>query len=429
MDYLQAKEFFDSLLRFGVRPGLGSIRRLTAELGSPQDGLKFIHVAGTNGKGSVCAELASVFRAAGYRTGLYTSPYVTDFRERFIIDGELVPQDVLARAAQKVKTAVDRLSEQGIVITEFEAITAAAFIIFSESSCDVVVLETGLGGRFDATNIIGSPLASVITSISMDHMAILGDTPAKIAREKAGIIKPGRPVVTYDCQMPEVLEVIRDRANELGSELVLVPTGYIEFLSDSITGSVIRSGGLELSVPFPGKHQAQNACLAAAAACTAGQNGFNISDSDIVKGIAAAFLPARTEIISSEPPVILDGAHNDGATKALAEVLGRYLPGRRILALMGMMKDKDTDTALKNLAGCFAYVITARPANPRSEDAAALLETARVHGFEGESAASPEAAVKRARELLPEYDALVVCGSFYLAAQVRGLLRECFPAG
>ena len=217
----EAVNYYHSLEKFGIMPGLERITLLCERLGSPHKRLKFIHTAGTNGKGSTCTALASVLHKAGYKTGLYTSPYVIDFRERIQLDMRMISPEELISCTQRVKTAIEQLNDEGVKITEFEAVTAAAFLFYYEKSCDFVVLETGLGGRFDATNIIESPLCSIITSVSMDHTGVLGDTLSEIAFEKSGIIKKGCPVITGTEQPADVLEVISSQAEKMNSPVIL----------------------------------------------------------------------------------------------------------------------------------------------------------------------------------------------------------------
>ena len=419
-----AVAFFHSLQVFGIKPGLERISSLCHLLGDVQENLSFVHVAGTNGKGSTCTEIASVLSQAGFRVGLYTSPYVIDFRERMQINGEMIPDDDLIRVTVKTQEAVLRLQEDSIVITEFEALTAAAFLWFSECRCDVVVLETGLGGRFDATNVISSPLVSVITSISMDHMAILGDSISKIAYEKCGIIKPCRPVVTTASQPKEALDVIRRVAYEKSAPL-LIADESVMFTGRTVKGyrQTADYNGLVLSIPFPGIHQLQNAALAVVALQSLREQGWKIPDEAIFRGIAEARIPARTEILYRDPVVLLDGSHNDGSTKALAEVLPSIVGSRRTVAVMGMMADKEISAALDHLLGLFDSVIAVTPSNPRALPASEFAKLVRARGVSCTVIESPVRAVDYAlHSIEPETQALVICGSLYLAADVRAYL-------
>lgn len=422
MDLNQAVAFYHSLERFGIQPGLERIRTLCRQLGDPQDSLRFVHVAGTNGKGSTCTEIASVLTQAGYRTGLYTSPYVIEFRERIRLDGEMIAPEDLIEATEKVRSAVDLLSREGVAITEFEAVTAAAFLYYAGKHCDVVVLETGLGGRFDATNIIRDPVCTVITSVSYDHVRILGNTLSEIASEKSGIIKPGRPVITTSHQDNAVLDTVSKAAAHNESELIISDPSELSVIEEDITGTDVLYQGNSLHIPFPGRHQVENAALAIKAIEILRRSGFSVTDEQLKNGLSHAVIPARIEVISKEPLVILDGSHNEGSTAALAAAIRSFLPGKRILAVMGMMADKDIETALSHLLPLFSKVIAVTPSNTRSMDAEAFCEMTRRQGVLSQAIPDPVEGVKYALEQIRDYDALIVCGSLYLASDVRPYL-------
>ena len=399
MTYRDAVHKINSLLRFGMKPGLERIQALLDRMGNPQKQLKFVHVAGTNGKGSACALLSSVLREAGYRTGLFTSPYITDFRERFQINGEEIPEETLARILGRLMPMVEEMAERGEVITEFELITALAFQWFYEEKCDVVVLEVGLGGRFDATNVIDTPLAAVIMSISLDHTAILGDTVEQIAFEKCGIVKEGGDVVLYPDQEEGVYGV-----------------------SSSIEGTVASYRDEEYQLPFLGAHQLKNAAAAFAALELLKEKGYRISQEAMQAGVAKAYIPARMEVLGRSPLVILDGAHNPGAARVLAQALEKYLPHRKIIGVMGMLKDKDSRSSLRSLASLFQALITASPKNPRALPAAELADRAREYCSQVFAEEDLSKAICLARKLAGEDGAIVICGSLYLAGEIRPLL-------
>ena len=411
--------YYHSLERFGVRPGLKSIKALCRKLGDPQKCLRCVHVAGTNGKGSTCTEIASVLTSAGYRTGLYTSPYVLEFRERIRIDGQMIPDDALSGITDVVKKAADALAAEGIIVTEFEAVTAAAFLYFFKHNCDVVVLETGLGGRFDATNVIEKPLCSVITSVSMDHTNVLGPTLEQIAYEKCGIIKRNAAVITTVTQQPSVLRKIREAASICAAELILADPSVFRLTESDIGGSDIEYRGLELRIPFSGMHQLENASLTISAIEFLKQIGYYIDDKALADGLSSARIPARTEIINRSPLVILDGCHNDGSTAALASILARFLPGKQLLAVMGMMADKDCERALSNLLPLFSKVFAVTPSNPRSMPAQEFGKLIARHGVPCDVIDDPVRGVLIAARSIEDYDGMVVCGSLYLAADVR----------
>lgn len=258
MNYEDSVKYIHSLLKFGMNLGLQRISALLNELGNPQEKLEFVHVAGTNGKGTTSTMLSSILCAAGKKTGLFTSPYVFDFCERIQINNKNIPHDDLSLVVEKVKNACDRLSAKGTEPTEFEAITAAAMLYFYEQKCDAVVLEVGLGGRYDSTNIIPCPKAAVITSISLDHTKILGDTVEKIAAEKCGIIKNGGTVITTSEQNEKALSVIKDTVKEKNGRLLIGDVSAAEILSEDIFGTEISYNGLTVKIPLVGRHQVEN---------------------------------------------------------------------------------------------------------------------------------------------------------------------------
>ncbi len=419
----EAVDFYHSLEKFGIMPGLERVTLLCERLGSPHKNLKIIHVAGTNGKGSTCTALASVLTKAGYHTGLYTSPYVIEFRERIKLDNEMISPEELCEVTEKVREAVARLHSEGVKITEFEAVTAAAFTYYAEKNCDFAVFETGLGGRFDATNIISSPLCSIITSVSLDHVNILGNTLGEIAFEKCGIIKNGCPVITGNTQPDEVLEVIKRQAAEKNAPLTVCENEFSE-VRETLGGTFVKCEAGELMIPFTGLHQLDNMSLVVSVAEILRKKGISIPDEALCKGISLARIPARTEIMSRSPLVILDGSHNDGSTKALADILKKHLYGKKILAVTGMMADKDVESSLANLLPCFTEIIAVKPSNPRSMPPEEIIAIAGKYSVKGTAVPSPEDGIKLAFEKINMFDALVVCGSLYLAGDVREKLSE-----
>lgn len=420
----EAVGFYHSLQRFGINPGLERIKALCRLLGDPQNSFRCVHVAGTNGKGSTCTEIASVLTFAGYKTGLYTSPYVLDFRERIRFCGEMISEENLACVTEKISAAVAALAAEKIFVTEFEAVTAAAFLYYKEQGCEIAVLETGLGGRYDATNIITDPLCCVITSVSLDHIKILGDTVEQIAFEKCGIIKNETSVVTSENQQASVLNVIRQTAAERRCELVVASNTQLSVKKADITGTDVKYGDLSLHIPFCGVHQIENASLALNAISILREKGYLIPDDALADGFKKASVPARTEILSDSPLVILDGSHNEGSTSALARVIAEYLSDRKILAVIGMMADKDCAANLDNLLPFFAKVIAVKPSNPRSLDPTDLCRMVSDRQIECEAVEDPREGAASALAQIENYDALIVCGSLYLAADIRPTLLE-----
>ncbi len=420
MNYEEALAKIGSFRRLGPKPGLSRIRKLLCALGNPQEGLNVIHAAGTNGKGTSCTLISSVLTEAGYRTGLYLSPHVSDFRERIQIDGKMISRDALASLADRVCPLAERMCASGDTLAEFEVITAIAFLWFAEKDCDVVVLETGMGGRFDATNVVQRPLVSLILSISLDHTQILGNTLEKIAYEKCGIIKKGCPVVCSPGEPPEALSVIRRTAEERGSPLIIADRKEMQVLSSDLAGTRLRARGRNLFLPFLGDHQIRNAAAVLSALEILRKKGWKITDEAAAAGFRKARLPARLEVMSRDPLVLIDGAHNPGGTAALGEALLKYLPGKKITAIMGMMADKDAVSSVRNLKGIFSKVIAVEPPSPRAMPAEKFAGIWRRAGISTEVSRDAVSAMKAEISLLGPGSALVLCGSLYLAGQLRG---------
>lgn len=415
MNYEDSVKYIHSLLKFGMNLGLERISALLNELGNPQEKLEFVHVAGTNGKGTTSTMLGSILCAAGKKTGLFTSPYVFDFCERIQINNKNIPHDDLSLVVEKVKNACDRLSAKGTEPTEFEAITAAAMLYFYEQKCDAVVLEVGLGGRYDSTNIIPCPKAAVITSISLDHTKILGDTVEKIAAEKCGIIKNGGTVITTSEQNENAISVIKDTVKEKNGRLLIGDVSAAEILSEDIFGTEISYNGLTVKIPLVGRHQVENTVGVITAARALG-----ISDEFIKKGIESTVIHARMEIISRSPVIMLDGGHNPECAAALENVLVRFAGDKNITVLIGMMADKDTkDYLAAILPHCKTAVFT-KPSNPRAEDENVLLREGKCFCRDVVSVKDPKDAYKKAGSLVKNGDMLLVCGSFYLLSDIFG---------
>ncbi|XOQ48823.1 MAG: Folylpolyglutamate synthase [Eubacteriales bacterium] len=424
MTYTEALEKISSLERFGSKPGLERIQKLLQMMGNPQDSLKYVHVAGTNGKGSTCALIASVLKKARYKTGLFISPYVTDFCERMQINGEKISHEELAEMVEKVFPLVEKMNQSGEIITEFELVTALAFAWFAQKKCDIVVLEVGLGGRLDSTNVIQTPLVSVITSVSLDHTKVLGDTLAQIAYEKSGIIKDGGVTVCYPEQKPEVLEILQKAADERNNRFVLADTKSVVPLSMNLNGTGLLYGELLVHLPFLGEHQIKNAVTALAALEVLKEKGFHISEHSFESGFSSASFPARMEVLSMNPTVILDGAHNPDGIAALAATVRKYLPDKKITAIVGMLADKDVKASVENLAGLFSNVITLAPKSPRAMSAEDLAEHFRLVGTPVESMENSGEALKKALSVVGKEGALLICGSLYLAGELRPLALD-----
>lgn len=408
-------EYISSFHSFGKRPGLHRIRRLLELLGNPQLSLRCIHVAGTNGKGSVCCYISNILRCAGLKTGLFISPYVLDFRERFQINGEMIPQVVLEALTEQIRPVVESLPPEDKP-TQFDLITAIAFLYFKQSNCDVVVLETGLGGMYDATNVLQKPLCTVITSISLDHTTVLGQTIGEIAVQKAGIIKQGCPTVLYPVQQPAAERVVRRAAAEQNSSLILPDLSLLKVEDLGLFGSRVSYSHYNFTLRMCGGFQPLNAITALEAVK---QSGLNIGDDAITAGIQQAFFPARCELLSQNPPLLLDGAHNPDGMRALQDVVKKHMP-RPVTAVMSMMADKDAATAMGIIAPCFSHIFCVASKNARSltADDLAALGAAYTNCT---PCNSPAIALQSALE---EGASTVICGSLYLASELRTIVKK-----
>ena len=416
--------------KFGSILGLERMTSLMHELGDPQDELRCIHVAGTNGKGSVCKYLYEILEAQGYRTGLYTSPFLEVFNERIELDHEFISDEDLQtytdRVLEKVRVLTDRGEDSP---TEFEVITAVAFLYFKEKKADYVVLEVGLGGIGDSTNLIKEPVVSVITSISFDHTDRLGNTLAEIAMNKAGIIKPGCPVVT-SARSEEALEVIRKKAEECGSELSETAGITADIVKEDLSGTVfdVTCGAryLGLKISMLGDHQIENAVCALKAAEAMEDEGVEIGIDAIYAGLEKAKQIGRFEVISHDPLVIIDGAHNPDGARTLREGYEKLLPGKKLLMLTGMLKDKDTEHIIGEFRKIAEDFVATEPVNPRKLDAADLAELIAGTGGKCTYYADNGEALEAALGMVGEYDGLICAGSLYLIGTLRTLLRKHF---
>lgn len=424
----QAIEALHALPRMGQgAPGLARMQNLCDHLGNPEKELQCIHIAGTNGKGSLAAMTSSILTAAGYKTGLTISPYVVDFRERFQIDGEMIPPRTLANLTEKVLDAIDAIeAEGGEKPVEFEAVTALAFLWFAREKCDLVVLETGLGGRCDATNVVPHKLVAAITKISYDHMEVLGDTLDKIAAEKAGIIKEGTVVVNYPDQPAEAMGPILTAAAEAHTSIITPDKDDLTLLRGKRLENRIDYGGYRAALGLPGTHQANHAAMAVEIALALWREfGYDISDDAILQGLADARMPARIEVLRRHPLLLLDGCHNPDGAKMLAATLTRADFEENLVGVLGVLADKDYKDMLSDLAPCFAKVYTVTPNCPRALSAEELQKEARFH-TDAEAADSVADAIRKAVDYADENNlaGVVVCGSLYLAAEARPLLLK-----
>lgn len=431
MTYTEALDYIHGLHRFGRKPELTRMNLLLEKLGNPQDQLQFVHVAGTNGKGSTCAMLSEIFRASGYKTGLYTSPFVLDFCERIRLDGEMIDREELATYTTEVMQAANAVAEEYDAPREFEFITAVAMLYYYRKKCDIVVLEVGLGGRYDATNSIKAPLAAVIAPIGYDHTQILGDQLWQIAGEKCGIIKKGSIVVTAPEQEQEALKVIRRTCKDVGCNLVEPQMPQVKVLDQGLWGSRFIYHGQEFTVCMLGNHQIRNAVTAIDTALSLVGSEFLLTPEHIAAGIANAKMPARLECIATQRPVILlDGAHNPHGIAALRDTLfslnklerdKQYsMKPKRILGVMGMLADKNCAQSLDIIAPYLHKLIVTTPTSPRALAAQELAELSKNYCKDIVIQENPQKAVQQA--LREDYDVIVIFGSLYFASEVRPLL-------
>lgn len=416
--------------RFGMVLGLDRMEELLRRLGNPQDDLKVIHVAGTNGKGSVSKYLEEGLSACGYKMGLYTSPYIETFNERIRYDGADISDEDLEYYGQKVVSAAEAMVADGLDSpTEFEVVTAIAFLYFAGRQADITILEVGLGGIGDSTNVVKSPLASVITSISYDHMAQLGSSLAEIAVNKAGIIKTGCPVIANVPQR-DAAKIIARKAYAMGSRLYDI-SGIRAAVSDETPFSQKVSmelyeksySGVEISMV--GRHQAENLKTALATLEILRKSGAVKLDREaLYEGLKRARQPGRFEVISEDPLVIIDGAHNEAGAQALQETMAQHFAGKKILLVAGILADKEIDSIVKFLTKITDHIIVTEPDNPRKLAAEKLAEHVAEFGVAAEAVSDVEAAVHRAKELADGYDVILFAGSLYLIGDVRRLWRN-----
>ena len=416
MNYSEALEYIHSICWTFTKPGLERISALCEKLGNPQDSLKFVHVAGTNGKGSFCSMLDSVLRHAGYKTGLFTSPYIKVFNERMQFCGENISDEELAEITEYVKPFADSMEDKP---TEFELITAIGFEYFKRKNCDVVILEAGMGGRLDSTNIIKSSLLSVITGIALDHVAFLGDTPEKIAAEKAGIIKTGGCVL-FGGNGKSIEEVIKSKAAEMNAEYHYADKSSLEIISSDLSGSLINYGERkEIKLPLLGLYQPLNAANVLCAVDLLKSKGFTVTEEALREGILAARWPARFEIISRDPLIIFDGAHNPEGIEKAVESIKRYFGDRKVSVLTGVMKDKDYNFIAGKFAEIADRAFTITPQNPRALPAEEYARVLEGVGIEATHYASVADALSDAKAYAKSSGAPLVClGSLYMYCEV-----------
>ena len=404
----------------GSVPGLSRIDTLLGMLGHPERAVKYIHITGTNGKGSTAAMMASCLQAAGYRVGLYTSPFINRFNERIQVNGVQIPDEALVRLVEQVKPAADAMQD---VPTEFEIITALGMLYFAQQQCEIVVLEVGLGGTLDSTNVIEKPACAVITALGMDHVKELGPTLADIAAAKAGIIKEGCPVVSYG-GAPEADAVLRRVAAEKHAELTEVDFRRLKYEGGGLDAVTFDFDGLDgVRLPLIGSYQPRNAALAITALRVLRAHGWNIPESAIRTGLERVSWPGRFELLRRAPAFLLDGSHNAHGMRATVQSLKDRFPGQRFVFLVSIMADKDVDEMLALLAPLAVRFVTVAAHTPRAMPAEVLAEHIRAYGCTAEAADSIEAGVARAVTLGGD-GPVCALGTLYFSGDVRKAFRE-----
>ncbi|WP_418419473.1 bifunctional folylpolyglutamate synthase/dihydrofolate synthase [Blautia sp.] len=413
MNYEEAREYLDQVSKGGSVLGLDNMRELLKRLENPQDSLKFVHISGTNGKGSVLAYVSTVFKEAGYRTGRYISPTLFSYREKIQVNERFIGREDLARLTAKVKKAAEEMKNSGKGSpTIFEIETALAFLYFVEQKCDIVILETGLGGALDATNVITTSVMEVITSISMDHMEFLGDTLGKIALQKAGIIKPHTAVVSA-MQETEAAEVILDVCRKKECICNMVDPKQIEHISYGCDGQSFSYKNWDnIKISLMGSYQIKNAALALEAIEALRELGYQLNDNAVYQGMKKAVWKGRFTIISKEPFIIMDGAHNQAAAEELVRSLKLYYPGKKFYYIFGMFRDKDYHQVIRLTAPLAEYIITVEtPENPRALPAEELKKAVAEVNPSVEAAGSLRMAVNQVMEQIDKDAVIVIFGS------------------
>ena len=421
MNAEQAIAYIHSVFWKGSVPGLSRTRTLLEKMGNPQKKLKFVHIAGTNGKGSTAAMTASILEKAGYRTGLYTSPYIYRFHERMQVDGVPISDEDLVSVTEFVKPLADSIAESP---TEFELVTCIAFAYFYRKGCDIVVLEVGMGGALDSTNVIDTPEVAVITNIGLDHTEYLGSTEEEIARTKAGIFKDHGRAVIYRGK-PEVEAALEQVCREKHVDLKKADFASLNRKQHSLEGQVFDCGSRkDLFLPLLGDHQLHNAAVVLAVADTLVEAGWRITEDNIRQGLRDVRWPGRFDVVSREPLFIIDGGHNPQCIEALVKNIADYLQGKRIIALTGVLADKDYADMYRPVLPSVTKFVCITPPNPRKLEAPVLAEHLRRAGAEAEACGTIAQGVARARELAGREGVVLCFGSLYSIGPIRDALES-----
>ena len=430
MNYEESLRYIADTHKFGIKLGLDSTGKLLELLGNPQDSLNVIHVAGTNGKGSVCSFISNILKEEGYKVGLYTSPYLETFTERIRVNGENIPKEDVARIITLIKEKINIMISEGYSSpTEFEIVTAMAFYYYNEQKMDYVVLEVGLGGRYDSTNVIKNPLVSVLVSISFDHIGVLGDTIGKIAYEKAGIIKENGTAIVYK-QVKEAEDVVKEVCEnqnatyiEVNFDNVLVKKS--DTYSQVYDCTIMDEKFENMEIKLIGEHQINNSIVALNIAKFLRDNkNIKISNESIKNGLLTTKWAGRIEKIMEKPMFIIDGAHNEDGAKSLCKSLEKNFPDKKLTLLIGMLADKDIDSVLKILMPKFNKVITTTPDSDRAISSEELKNKISMYIDDVISIENIEDAVKYTLDNAKEDEVIISAGSLYMIGTVRTLVKE-----
>lgn len=419
MTYTEALEQIERLPRFGQAAGLERMRTLMHRLGDPQRGMQVIHIAGSNGKGSTATLCESVLRRAGYHTGLFVSPYIYDFRERIQLDGQLVERALLAQAYTDIAPVVAAMAAEGTPCVQFEVITALALTIFRRTGCQLVVLEVGIGGLLDSTNLIDPPLVAAITSLSLEHTALLGHTLPEIAAQKCGIIKPGCQVAAYCSLPPEGQRVLEETCRSLGIRPEIAHVDRLAVHRADSTGAAFAYEGREYVLTLAGEHQIYNALTALMIFRGLERQGIRIPEEAVGDGLRRASIPGRLQLLPGQPRILLDGAHNPEKIRSLCAFLDSNFSGVPMVSVMGMLDSKDYAACVPQIARRSTAFVATQPGDPRAVPAEALAALARDGGSFAVAEPDPAAAAKQALALAEKTGLVLICGSMYLLAEAK----------
>ena len=421
MTYEQALDFIHSRIHLGTRKGLFRMEGLMEKLGNPEKRMKFVHIAGSNGKGSTATMCESVLRHAGYKTGLFLSPFVFDFRERMQVDGQLPDKQLMADVLESMLPALAEMKAEDKECTEFETVTALALMLFARCGVEVVVFEVGIGGLLDSTNIIPPPLCAAVGSISLEHTDMLGTTIPEIAAQKCGIIKRGCRAAGYCDLVPEAEHVLRETCRDLEVPLTVAHKDKLQVLESDDTGSRFVYDGKEYRIALPGRHQVMNALTVLSVVDQLRKGGMDLPEAVVAEGLADAMVIGRLQVVRQSPKCVIDGAHNPGKIGALCAALDSLYPGRPIIGVMGMMNRKDYRSSVPQLAKrCRVFIaVPAADDLPQIVQPEVIAEIAREHCADVRVCASPEEGARLAVRLAAEEDVLVATGSMYLLSGAK----------